>query len=56
MSKKNSNTKDRLINELSAVMDALSSVSGRHMEIVLHDLEHPEASVLKIVNAHISGR
>jgi predicted transcriptional regulator YheO len=56
MSEKNAKTKDTLINELSAVMEALSSVAGQHMEIVLHDLEHPEASVLRIVNGHVSGR
>ncbi|RTP06653.1 helix-turn-helix transcriptional regulator [Enterobacter hormaechei] len=49
-------TKNSLINELSAVMEALSSVTGQHMEIVLHDLERPEASVLRIVNGHVSGR
>lgn len=48
--------KNSLISELSAVMEALSSVSGQHMEIVLHDLERPEASVLRIVNGHVSGR
>ncbi|CAH6289484.1 helix-turn-helix transcriptional regulator [Pantoea agglomerans] len=49
-------TKNSLIKELSAVMEALSSVTGQHMEVVLHDLEHPEASVLRIVNGHVSGR
>lgn len=49
-------TKNSLIKELSAVMEALSSVTGQHMEVVLHDLERPEASVLRIVNGHVSGR
>ena len=48
--------KTDLINELSAVMEALSSVTGQHMEIVLHDLECPESSVIRITNGHISGR
>lgn len=48
--------KSSIIRELSAVMEALSSVTGQHMEVVLHDLECPEASVLRIVNGHISGR
>lgn len=50
------NVKNSIISGLSAIMEALSSVSGQHMEIVLHDLEHPEKSVLKIVNGHVSGR
>ncbi|MFS2223843.1 transcriptional regulator [Pantoea sp. B65] len=56
MPDKQANTKDKLISEMSAVMEALASVSGQHMEIVLHDLERPEASVLRIVNGHVSGR
>ncbi|MBK5017843.1 transcriptional regulator [Pantoea sp. S62] len=49
-------TKNSLISELSAVMEALSSVTGQQLEVVLHDLERPEASVLRIVNGHVSGR
>ncbi|WP_370417231.1 transcriptional regulator (plasmid) [Pantoea vagans] len=49
-------TKNSLIRELSAVMEALASVTGQHLEVVLHDLEHPDASVLRIVNGHVSGR
>lgn len=52
----NDNDKSRLITELSAVMDALASVAGQHIEVVLHDLARPESSVIKIVNGHISGR
>lgn len=45
-----------LIDNLSAIMDAFSSVAGKNMEVVLHDLTQPDASVLKIINGHISGR
>ncbi|HBV40350.1 MAG TPA: hypothetical protein DEF05_11860 [Erwinia sp.] len=48
--------KTRLIKEMSAVMDALASVTGQHLEIVLHDLTQPASSVVKIINGHISGR
>ncbi|MBP2198168.1 helix-turn-helix transcriptional regulator [Pantoea cypripedii] len=48
--------KSRLIQQLSAVMDAFASVSGHHVEVVLHDLTQPESSVVKIINGHVSGR
>lgn len=48
--------KERLIREMSAVMDALASVTGQHLEMVLHDLTRPASSVVKIINGHISGR
>ncbi len=51
-----SNEKSQLIGQLDAIMDALASVAGRHIEVVLHDLAHPEASVIRIINGHVSGR
>ncbi|WP_198672894.1 helix-turn-helix transcriptional regulator [Photorhabdus sp. CRCIA-P01] len=53
---KDEEAKLHLISQLSAVMDAFASVAGQNIEIVLHDLSRPEASVLKIINGHISGR
>lgn len=41
---------------LKAAMQALGSVAARNMEILLHDLDHPEHSVVAIVNGHLSGR
>lgn len=41
---------------LKAAIQALGSVAPRNMEILLHDLDHPEHSVVSIVNGHISGR
>ncbi|MCP8633254.1 PAS domain-containing protein [Pseudomonas mosselii] len=41
---------------LKATLQALGSVVPRNVEILLHDLEHPERSVVAIVNGHLSGR
>jgi predicted transcriptional regulator YheO len=41
---------------LQAAITALSSVTGRNTEILLHDLTCPEQSVVAIANGHISGR
>ena len=36
--------------------DAVARLIGSHCEVVLHSLERPDRSVVKIVNGHISGR
>ncbi|MDU8599986.1 PAS domain-containing protein [Pseudomonas syringae] len=41
---------------LKTAIAALSSVVGRNTELLLHDLETPEHSVVAIANGHISGR
>ncbi|WP_028634173.1 MULTISPECIES: helix-turn-helix transcriptional regulator [Pseudomonas] len=41
---------------LKAALQAMGSVAARNMEILLHDLEQPERSVIAIVNGHLSGR
>lgn len=41
---------------LKASITAIASVIGRNTEIVLHDLDQPENSVLLIANGHVSGR
>jgi predicted transcriptional regulator YheO len=41
---------------LKAAIQALGSVAAGNMEILLHDLDHPEHSVVAIVNGHLSGR
>ncbi|SPO61509.1 PAS domain-containing protein, partial [Pseudomonas inefficax] len=41
---------------LKAAIQALGSVAARNIEILLHDLDHPEHSVVAIVNGHLSGR
>lgn len=41
---------------IKASITALASVIGRNTELLLHDLDHPENSVVMIANGHISGR
>ncbi|UVK81381.1 PAS domain-containing protein [Pseudomonas sichuanensis] len=41
---------------LKATLQALGSVVPRNVEILLHDLDHPEHSVVAIVNGQLSGR
>lgn len=41
---------------LKGAIAALASVVGRNTEIVLHNLDQPERSVVMIANGHISGR
>lgn len=41
---------------LKATIQALGSVAPGNLEILLHDLDHPEQSVVAIVNGHLSGR
>ncbi|QXI36662.1 helix-turn-helix transcriptional regulator [Pseudomonas xantholysinigenes] len=41
---------------LKATLQALGSVAPNNLEILLHDLDHPEHSVVAIVNGHLSGR
>lgn len=43
-------------NVLKASITAIASVIGRNTEIVLHDLDQPENSVLLIANGPVSGR
>ncbi|MFY1004907.1 PAS domain-containing protein, partial [Escherichia coli] len=48
--------KGAAVTVLKAAIQALGSVAARNMEILLHDLDHPEHSVVAIVNGHLSGR
>lgn len=41
---------------LKASIEALGSVVTHNTEILLHDLDQPERSVVAIVNGHLSGR
>ncbi|CAM3945760.1 hypothetical protein CCOS865_02407 [Pseudomonas reidholzensis] len=45
-----------VLSTLKAAIAAIGSVAGRNMEILLHDLEQPERSVVAIVNGQLSGR
>lgn len=41
---------------LHSVVQMLGSIVGPHVEVVLHDLTTPEASVAALANGHISNR
>ncbi len=41
---------------LHSTLQMLGSVVGRHVEIVLHDLDRPECSIVAIANGHVTGR
>jgi predicted transcriptional regulator YheO len=47
---------DEFLGNLSLVVDAVGSIFGSHCEVVLHDLRHPERSVIAIANGHVTGR
>lgn len=41
---------------LRSTLQMLASVVGQHVEIVLHDLDRPESSIVAIANGHVTGR
>jgi predicted transcriptional regulator YheO len=41
---------------LKAVVDSVAEAFGTNCEVVLHSLEDPAHSVVKIVNGHVTGR
>jgi len=45
-----------LSSALHAIVPMLGGITGPHVEVVLHDLTRPEASVIAIANGHVSGR
>jgi len=45
-----------LLHALEAVVDSIAEVFGDNCEVVLHSLEDPAHSVIKIVNSHVTGR
>jgi predicted transcriptional regulator YheO len=47
---------DEFLGNLALVVDAIGSIFGRHCEVVLHDLRHPERSVVAIANGEVTGR
>lgn len=50
------NEREQLISVLSGSIEALAATLPANTEAVLHDLTRPEASVISIVNGHVSGR
>lgn len=45
-----------LLEQLRLVAEVLGATLGSHTEVVLHDLRHPEESIIHITNGHLSGR
>jgi len=49
--------KDRaFLKAIEPVIETIAEVFGHHCEVVLHSLEDPRHSVVKIVNGHVTGR
>lgn len=45
-----------IVRALKAVIEVLPHMLGPNVEAVLHDLLHPERSIIAIANGHVSGR
>lgn len=45
-----------LLGVLQGVAKALECAVNQHTEVVVHNLRQPEASIIEIVNGHVSGR
>jgi predicted transcriptional regulator YheO len=45
-----------IMGALHSVVQMLGSIVGPHVEVVLHDLTKPEASVAALANGHVSNR
>lgn len=41
---------------LSSAMDSMKNILPKNIELVLHDLTHPESSILKIINGNVTCR
>ncbi|GGE79029.1 helix-turn-helix transcriptional regulator [Priestia taiwanensis] len=49
-------SREWLLKQYSPLVKFISSVVGKHCEVVLHDLSRPESSVIAIENGYITGR
>ncbi len=47
---------ESFLENLRLVVDGIASIFGANCEVVLHDLRHPEASIVAIANGHVTGR
>ncbi|HXF04110.1 MAG TPA: helix-turn-helix transcriptional regulator [Blastocatellia bacterium] len=52
----NAEQKKQLLTFLTSLVEALGKALGPNCEIVLHDFDHPESSIIAIANGHITGR
>ncbi|MGB8010062.1 MAG: PAS domain-containing protein [Terriglobales bacterium] len=48
--------KEYLLNFVSRLADALGQTFGKHCEIVVHDFNSPESSIIAIANGSLTGR
>lgn len=48
--------RQQLFKALHPVVQMLGTIVGHHIEVVLHDLKSPEASIVAIAHGHVSGR
>jgi predicted transcriptional regulator YheO len=48
--------REAILAALAVLVPMLGAMVGEHIEVVLHDLTHPESSVMKIANGHVTGR
>lgn len=48
--------RQQLFKALHPVVQMLGTIVGHHIEVVLHDLNSPEASVVAIAHGHVSSR
>ncbi|HVZ43909.1 MAG TPA: PAS domain-containing protein [Ramlibacter sp.] len=48
--------REAILAALDCIVPMLGAMAGEHVEVVLHDLTHPENSVLRIANGHVTGR
>lgn len=47
---------DNFLENLALAVEGISRAFGRNCEVVLHDLRHPERSIVAIANQHVTGR
>ena len=45
-----------LLNRYIAIADLIVKTFGEDVEVVLHDLRHPQNSVIYVVNSRVTGR
>ncbi|WP_322028012.1 transcriptional regulator [Burkholderia sp. BCC1977] len=48
--------REAILSAISSIVPMLGAMIGDHVEVVLHDIIHPENSVLQIANGHVTGR
>jgi predicted transcriptional regulator YheO len=44
------------LNKYISIADAIAQTFGKNCEVILHDLTNPQASVIYVVNGHVTGR